>query len=116
MNVVNRELYVGTTWGCILVADAQNLQPITCFRCHGDESFYIKAIVPLMYLEGEEAGGEKQWNAARKRACQSVVTVGKGYRSLMHQHIPFSGSLEQEAEHRQLPFLLTWLADHWRTF
>ena len=37
-------MYVGTTWGCIVVAEAESMRPITVFRPYEDE---VRAIVPL---------------------------------------------------------------------
>ena len=44
LNVCGRELYVGTSWGCIVVADASSMRPITVFRPYQDE---VRAILTL---------------------------------------------------------------------
>jgi hypothetical protein len=43
MKVVDKYLYMGTTWGCLIVVDAENLHlgPYTVFRCHSSEDFRI---------------------------------------------------------------------------
>lgn len=45
--VVGKYLYVATTWGCVIVADAVSMEPYSVFRCHSAEEFYCKAILQL---------------------------------------------------------------------
>lgn len=42
--VCGREIYVGTSWGCIIVAEAASMRPITVFRPHQHE---VRAILTL---------------------------------------------------------------------
>ncbi|KAF2362731.1 Ankyrin repeat [Trinorchestia longiramus] len=44
LGVCGRELYVGTSWGCIIVAEAVSMRPITVFRPFESE---VRAILPL---------------------------------------------------------------------
>jgi hypothetical protein len=33
MCVYDHKLYVGTSWGCLIIAEAYSMRPITVFRC-----------------------------------------------------------------------------------
>ena len=95
MNVIDKYIYVSTTWGCVIVADAASLRPYSAFRCHGNEDFYCKAILPLgsayrvkelykrVSLSREDSSSE----------CRGVVTVGRGYVDLIN-HVT---NLEKQA-------------------
>ena len=45
LSVLGSELYLGTAWGCVVVAAAATMLPITVFRPHEEE---VRAIVPLL--------------------------------------------------------------------
>ncbi|CAB3231871.1 unnamed protein product [Arctia plantaginis] len=64
------ELYVGTAWGCVIVADAASLRPLTVFRPYEED---VSVIIPLHpHKEGE---------------CAMMATFGHGYRPLL-QRLP----------------------------
>ncbi|XP_034249520.1 leucine-rich repeat serine/threonine-protein kinase 1 isoform X2 [Thrips palmi] len=50
--VQRAELYIGTTWGCVVVAERATLRPITVFRPFEEE---VSAIVPLGLGQGASA-------------------------------------------------------------
>lgn len=37
MCVLNDEIYIGTQWGCIIVAEMESLRPITIFRPYEEQ-------------------------------------------------------------------------------
>ncbi len=42
--VLNNELYIGTTWGCLIIVDRTSLRPITVFRPFEESVSYLKMI------------------------------------------------------------------------
>ncbi|KAK3593623.1 hypothetical protein CHS0354_025515 [Potamilus streckersoni] len=80
LTVVDKHLYISTTWGCIIVADSQSLEPYSVFRCHGDEEFYVKAILPLRPVI--KMASSMEWNMSslsRAFTNDGIVTIGRGY-------------------------------------
>ncbi|XP_055623482.1 leucine-rich repeat serine/threonine-protein kinase 1 isoform X2 [Toxorhynchites rutilus septentrionalis] len=70
MAAFNGELYIGTTWGCIIIVEKQTLRPVTIFRPFEED---VRCIVPLY-------GGP----------CPMLVTIGRGYRSLIDRYTDFT--------------------------
>ena len=44
MTVYDHKLYVGTSWGCLIIAEAYTMRPITVFRPYSEE---VQAIIPI---------------------------------------------------------------------
>ncbi|XP_052762538.1 leucine-rich repeat serine/threonine-protein kinase 1-like [Mya arenaria] len=134
MLVHGRSLYVGTTWGCVIVADAQTLQPRSVFRCHSRD--FLKTILPLgtanpfkrvenIPPEGKDSDG-------------GIVTIGRGYIDVINHVMQLenqvvkhdtadefgifnSGSQRVEEGKGQLwndcnTFVLAWDAKHWNYY
>lgn len=101
--VQGRELYIGTTWGCLIVAEASSLRPITVFRPYEDE---IRVILPLSSYDKEK---EKQ--------SLLVATIGKGYRNLLHRYGSWThfnkSSSGYVSERNQNMQVLLWRAGDW---
>ena len=95
MNVIDKYLYVSTTWGCVIVADAASLRPYSAFRCHGNEDFYCKAILPLgpIHRVKELYNRNPSTHEDSLSECRGVVTVGRGYVDLIN-HVT---NLEKQA-------------------
>uniref|UniRef100_A0A8D8E4R7 non-specific serine/threonine protein kinase n=3 Tax=Culex pipiens TaxID=7175 RepID=A0A8D8E4R7_CULPI len=108
MAALNGELYVGTTWGCIIIVEKLSLRPITIFRPFEED---VRCIVPLY-------GGP----------VPMVVTVGRGYRSLIDRYTDFTtGQVATPSASSQDKRLkeallkdrsnnmhaLIWTAEHW---
>ncbi|XP_052864950.1 leucine-rich repeat serine/threonine-protein kinase 1 [Anopheles cruzii] len=66
--VFESELYIGTTWGCIIVAERISLRPITVFRPYEED---VRCIIPIASTSG---------------SAPLVVTIGRGYRSLIERY------------------------------
>merc|ERR1739838_377548 len=45
MAIHQEKLYVGTSWGCLIITEAETLRPITVFRPYSDE---VQAIIPVL--------------------------------------------------------------------
>lgn len=102
------ELYVGTTWGCLIIAEVKSLRPITVFRPYENE---IKAIVPVPCKTGP-----------------LIATIGRRYRSLIsrymdnvdNSHQPTTSHFEHHKSPKILPpdvehniHCLLWRAKNW---
>ena len=48
MAIHQEKLYVGTSWGCLIITEAESLRPITVFRPYSDE---VQAIIPVRGLK-----------------------------------------------------------------
>lgn len=107
--VYENVLYIGTTWGCVIIAEKQTLRPITVFRPFEDE---IKCIIPLPPSNLDQG--------------PMVVTIGRGYRSLIDRYTDVisshTGSTpmnekrpKKEAMKDRSGFMhaLLWRADNW---
>ncbi|KAJ8980099.1 hypothetical protein NQ317_008560 [Molorchus minor] len=72
--ILNEELYIGTTWGCVIIAERSSLRPVTIFRPYEEE---IRAIVPLAM--GKSSNGSYD-------STPLVATIGRGYRNLLSRY------------------------------
>ena len=89
------QLYIGTTWGCIAVAECNSLRPITVFRP----------------FEGEVCQIISFKSTNKKRIV--LATVGQGYRSLISRYTDSPiNSLEAE-DLRHNMYTLLWRSEHW---
>ncbi|XP_052745709.1 leucine-rich repeat serine/threonine-protein kinase 1 isoform X2 [Bicyclus anynana] len=87
------EVYVGTAWGCVVVAHAASLRPLTVFRPYEEE---VRAIVPLL-----------PHGAARDAL---LATFGAGYRPLVQRYAPAQSN--NTTTHTGF-YCLLWRAQHW---
>ncbi|XP_045540793.1 leucine-rich repeat serine/threonine-protein kinase 1 [Papilio machaon] len=94
MCALRGEVYVGTAWGCIVVADAASLRPLTVFRPYEEE---VRAMIPLPAHDPESGA--------------MLATLGGGYRPLLHRYAPAQSSSGGGA-HAGVHCLL-WRAQHW---
>lgn len=98
-----RELYIGTTWGCLVVVEASSLRPITVFRPYEEE---VRLILPLTSYE-------------KDNKSLLVATIGKGYRNLLHRygswpHLNKNPSSTSSVSDRQRNMqVLLWRAGDW---
>jgi hypothetical protein len=89
MTILKTELYIGTTWGCIVVAERSTMRPITVFRPFEEE---VRAIVPLLHPTAEDiytTSDDATVTPAdfqKKQSCPLIATVGRGYRSLIARY------------------------------
>ncbi|EFN82819.1 Leucine-rich repeat serine/threonine-protein kinase 2 [Harpegnathos saltator] len=89
------QLYIGTTWGCIVVAECNTLRPVTVFRP----------------FEGKVCQIVSFRSADKKKVV--LATVGQGYRSLISRYTDFPlKSLESE-ELKHGMYTLLWRSENW---
>ncbi|OWF47807.1 Leucine-rich repeat serine/threonine-protein kinase 1 [Mizuhopecten yessoensis] len=77
LSILDKYLYAGTTWGCIIVANAVTLLPYSIFRCHNNQDFFVKLILPLFHGRHDNSDSEG-------KGVPGMVTVGKGYMPLIN--------------------------------
>lgn len=108
--VLDTELYIGTMWGCVIIAEKNTLRPITIFRPFQEDVRTIIALNPIQSLQ-----------------TPLVVTIGRGYRSLIDRFTdvqtgpvttPGSSMDKKTKELLQKDrsnhmHALIWRADHW---
>ncbi|KAJ8705805.1 hypothetical protein PYW08_012851 [Mythimna loreyi] len=87
------ELYIGTAWGCVIVADAASLRPLTVFRPYEED---VQVIIPLHPHRSEEPG--------------MIATFGHGYRPLLQRYAPHSSN---STNTHNGYYCLLWRTQHW---
>lgn len=95
--ILNQNLYVGTSWGCLIVAENVTLTPITVFRPYEEEVQYI-SVIPSDIASNASV----------------IVTVGKGYRSLINRYTdvtPPNRDTKEKKNHQT--HCILWRAEHW---
>lgn len=101
--ILNENVYIGTSWGCLIVADQISLAPITVFRPFEEEVQYISS-VPI----------------DRNHPMPTIITVGKGYRSLINRFTDhdLTGQRNINAKERRTyqTHCILWRAEHWTPF
>ena len=112
MAIHEQKLYVGTSWGCLIITEAETMRPITVFRPYSDEVQNIVAIKDLT-----------KWPRIFKRTPEEmensennsfIVTLGKGYRGLIERYVNVSN--DEEIEHdSSMIYALLWKPDEWFT-
>ncbi|XP_031347203.1 leucine-rich repeat serine/threonine-protein kinase 1-like isoform X2 [Photinus pyralis] len=110
--ILNSELYIGTSWGCIIIAERSSLRPITVFRPFEEE---VRAIVPLIMNKSSKENSDN---------TPLLATIGRGYRSLLTRYTDVSINIGNTIQsptattsfsiiNKQNMFLLLWRAEHW---
>lgn len=91
--VLNENIYVGTSWGCLIVAESSTLTPITVFRPYEEEVQYI-SVIPS------------------ENGSATILSVGRGYRSLINRYTDAPNRDTKEKKNHQTHCIL-WRAEHW---
>nr|CAD7405213.1 unnamed protein product [Timema poppensis] len=107
--MLNNELYIGTTWGCIVVAERSSMRPITVFRPFEEE---VRMIVPLPRLNYEDE---------KKRNYPLVATIGRGYRTLIARYtdtvitpsVLSPQAFDRDRDRGRNMYALLWHAGQW---
>lgn len=96
---VHDNVYIGTSWGCLIVADKTTLAPVTVFRPFEEEVQYISALPTI-----------------DSNSPPSIVSIGKGYRSLINRYTdidtPAKRANDKERRIHQTHCIL-WRGEHW---
>ncbi|CAH0558750.1 unnamed protein product [Brassicogethes aeneus] len=112
--ILNSDLYIGTTWGCIIIAERTSLRPITIFRPYEEE---VRAIVPLARCKNTNGSNDN---------TPLIATIGRGYRNLLSRYtdVPVAigtplpspmGNNTLITTGKPNMFVLLWRAEHWNT-
>ncbi|XP_058798844.1 leucine-rich repeat serine/threonine-protein kinase 1 [Phymastichus coffea] len=89
------QLYIGTTWGCIVIAECNSLRPITVFRPFEGKVSQIIAF------------------KAPDRKTLILITVGQGYRSLITRYTDYPVDSIEAEELKHNMYTLLWRSEHW---
>ncbi|XP_060079979.1 leucine-rich repeat serine/threonine-protein kinase 1-like [Ylistrum balloti] len=120
LSVLDKYLYAGTTWGCIIVASAVTLLPYSIFRCHSNQDFFVKLILPLFH--GHHDNGDSEGEGV-----SGMVTVGKGYMPLINfksvinseesdDVYPDPVKVKQLQPQEKDTYILSWYAKDWEFY
>ncbi len=90
--VMENEIYIGTTWGCIVVAERESLRPVTVFRPYQEEVSAM-LVVPV-----------------KANDRPALVTVGRGYRSLINR---YKNENSKNISLFDGTFAILWSSGHW---
>ncbi|CAK1555976.1 unnamed protein product [Leptosia nina] len=92
--VCGTEAYVGTLWGCVVVADAATLRPLAVCRPHEGEVRSILALPPHGNVN-----------------YPMLATLGDGYRPLLNRYAPSQSGNTATALSGY--YCLLWRTQHW---
>ncbi|XP_037875630.1 leucine-rich repeat serine/threonine-protein kinase 1 isoform X2 [Bombyx mori] len=95
LSAVGDEVYVGTAWGCVIVADAATLRPITVCRPYEQD---VTAIIPLPQPK-------------KSKRSPMLATFGNGYRPLVQRYAPTQTNNAQQQYNGY--YCLLWNSRHW---
>ena len=105
------DLYVGTTGGRVFILDKVAMTTVTMLHCHGDDTPYIRAILPLPRPHQTEEDQDLLPGQDTDVFTNSgVVTIGKGYREMFGR---FLGRHQLKVD-KSLTYILCWMHEHWR--
>ena len=122
MAIHQEKLYVGTSWGCLIITEAETLRPITVFRPYSDE---VQAIIPVLKPKTFFGPKLKQHNVVENNETgvqtqnlSYVVTLGKGYRALIERYVANmkGDAIEADEDHdSSMIYAMLWQPDEWIT-
>ena len=111
-----QKLYIGTSWGCLIITEADTLRPITVFRPFCDE---VQAIIPATNLD---QGFLRQVPKKDENENESyIITLGKGHRGLIERYVTNyknsdSNEDDDDDEHdSSMLYAILWKPDDWLT-
>lgn len=113
MVVSDYELTIGTTLGVLIIVEGSCMRPITAFRPYEDEIHNIISFKKVL-REDEEGSVCESNNLEYKKF---LITIGKGYRSLMNRFT--TDSLENKGRERSRSFsrkglyAILWASTNW---
>ena len=95
LRIHDQKLYVGTSWGCLIITEAETLRPITVFRPYSDE---MQAIVSVNF-----------------KGNSLIATLGKGYRGLIERYVNVIDNDADEDHDSGMLYAILWKPDDWLT-
>ena len=124
MTVYDHKLYIGTSWGCLIIAEAYSMRPITVFRPYSEE---VQAILPITeplvnpVTDPNKSPSRFSNSSSVDRPDEVgerslIVTLGKGYRRLLDRYVVNKRSPvddEEENDDSRTTFALLWRPDSW---
>ena len=124
MTVYDHKLYIGTSWGCLIIAEAYSMRPITVFRPYSEE---VQAILPITepfvnpVTDPSKSPSRFSNSSSVDKADEIgerslIVTLGKGYRRLLDRYVVNKRSPvddDEESDDPTTTFALLWRPDSW---
>ncbi|KAI1294731.1 Leucine-rich repeat serine/threonine-protein kinase 1 [Halotydeus destructor] len=117
--VRNDELFIGTSWGCLIVVEGSAMRPVTVFRPHEDE---IKSIIPFESSFGNDHDSSLDEVVTAKDVITEqrtllghpkyLMTIGKGYRSLVSRYIYLPKEKRAYLSQKGI-YSILWKSNNW---
>ena len=111
LEAMGKHLYITTSWGCIIIADAYNMEPLSIFRCHLDATHCIKPTVILLTFRDPHDLSEQDSN---NPLMPAVSTIGRGYHDVMEGLKRALPARIQPPECDIPNYMLIWSAVGWK--
>lgn len=131
MSLMQEELFVCTTLGCVVVIESQSLRPVTVFRPHEHE---IKAV--LSFQDSDLLPRHADYRRTSSVSCKSttsleqevqrkeeaggggaskfMVTIGKGSRNLMSRYV-LNSLTDGDVSQSETFCAVFWNTESWQT-
>ena len=127
MNVHKDNLYIATTWGCLVVVDKVTMETLNVVRCHGNNLPYVCAILTLNFDFASETEDDISSSSARtddsslspadklseSQSSSLILTVGKGFRDLVTRTMYVKPSSVCKEANRNDMYMAAWRTDGW---
>lgn len=126
MAVIDQELIVGTTWGCVIIIEGGTMRPITVFRPYEDEIRHILTLkrkddfrryressVSSVSVSSVVSNTSSTSSFSKNYPDESkyIITIGKGYRNLSNRFV-----LDKDKEAQLFGtgfFCILWKSGNW---
>ena len=99
-------LYAGITGGYLITIDALTMTTLNVLNCHGDQSPFIRAILPLVATRNSVSCHRSNNDKL------GVVTVGRGYHDVLSEHLGLSQVHEIRCQGQF--YAMTWHGQEWQ--
>ena len=133
LNVCGAYLYIGTTWGNVIIADALTMKPLNVFRSHCAKEFYVKYILPLDSEHPTESVDDDDDDVESSTTTPGIVTIGRGFVDMVRSAQNSEKESESESDGAELEskpramsatheqalnnnFLISWSATDWQYY
>lgn len=117
LTVHDQKLYIGTSWGCLIITEAETLRPITVFRPFSEE---VQAIIPASNLDPGVIQRLMSGDTPKDNLDSYIITLGKGHRGLIERYVSNykvnDNGDEEELDHdSSMLYAILWKPDDWIT-
>ncbi|CAG2118956.1 unnamed protein product, partial [Medioppia subpectinata] len=102
------ELYIGTTFGCVIIVEGKTMRPITVFRPYDEE---VKAIISFKPMKRDVCTtASNEFLSEKTDGKEMIATIGRGYRCLLSRFLSLdkNKSITQRGLHSILWSTTDW--------